>query len=199
MSTADRMTTTAGSLALAGFIPGKDAGIVRRLRNRGAVILGKANLSEWANFRSSYSSSGWSGRGGPDTQPLLPGPQSQWLEFRLRRGGRSQHVCCRCGQETDGSIVGPASANGIVGIKPTIGLISRAGIIPISNHQDTAGRFSRTVADAALPARRARRHGSRMIPRLEARPASHYAIMPRFSIGTAFEARALALSGIHSS
>lgn len=150
MSTADRMMTTAGSLALAGFIPGKDAGIVRRLRNRGAVILGKANLSEWANFRSSYSSSGWSGRGGQTRNPYCLDRNPNGSSSGSAAAVAANMCAVAVGTETDGSIVGPASANGIVGIKPTIGLISRAGIIPISHNQDTAGPLCRTVADAAL-------------------------------------------------
>jgi amidase len=150
MSTADRMTTTAGSLALAGFIPGKDAGIVRRLRNRGAVILGKANLSEWANFRSSYSSSGWSGRGGQTRNPYCLDRNPNGSSSGSAAAVAANMCAVAVGTETDGSIVGPASANGVVGIKPTIGLISGAGIIPISHNQDTAGPLCRTVADAAM-------------------------------------------------
>lgn len=150
MGTADRMTTTAGSLALAGFIPGKDAGIVRRLRNRGAVILGKANLSEWANFRSSYSSSGWSGRGGQTRNPYSLDRNPNGSSSGSAAAVAANMCAVAVGTETDGSIVGPASANGIVGIKPTLGLVSRAGIIPISRNQDTAGPLCRTVADAAM-------------------------------------------------
>jgi len=150
MGTADRMTTTAGSLALSGFIPGKDAGIVRRLRNRGAVILGKANLSEWANFRSSYSSSGWSGRGGQTRNPYSLDRNPNGSSSGSAAAVAANMCVVAVGTETDGSIVGPASANGIVGIKPTIGLVSRAGIIPISHNQDTAGPLCRTVADAAM-------------------------------------------------
>jgi amidase len=150
MGTADRMMTTAGSLALAGFMPGKDAGIVRRLRNRGAVILGKANLSEWANFRSSYSSSGWSGRGGQTRNPYSLDRNPNGSSSGSAAAVAANMCALAVGTETDGSIVGPASANGIVGIKPTIGLVSRAGIIPISHNQDTAGPLCRTVADAAM-------------------------------------------------
>jgi amidase len=150
MGTADRMATTAGSLALAGFIPGKDAGIVRRLRDRGAVILGKANLSEWADFRSSYSSSGWSGRGGQTRNPYSLDRNPNGSSSGSAAAVAANMCAVAVGTETDGSIVGPASANGIVGIKPTIGLVSRAGIIPISHNQDTAGPLCRTVADAAL-------------------------------------------------
>jgi amidase len=150
MGTADRMTTTAGSLALAGFIPGKDASIVGRLRGRGAVILGKANLSEWANFRSSYSSSGWSGRGGQTRNPYSLDRNPNGSSSGSAAAVAANMCAVAVGTETDGSIVGPASANGIVGIKPTLGLVSRAGIIPISHNQDTAGPLCRTVADAAI-------------------------------------------------
>jgi amidase len=150
MGTADQMMTTAGSLALAGFIPGKDAGIVRRLRDRGAVILGKGNLSEWANFRSSYSSSGWSGRGGQTRNPYSLDRNPNGSSSGSAAAVAANMCAIAVGTETDGSIVGPASANGVVGIKPTIGLVSRAGIIPISHNQDTAGPLCRTVADAAM-------------------------------------------------
>ena len=150
MGTADRMTTTAGSLALAGFIPGRDAGLVRRLRKRGAVILGKANLSEWADFRSSYSSSGWSGRGGQTRNPYSLDRNPNGSSSGSAAAVAANMCAVAVGTETDGSIVGPASANGIVGIKPTIGLVSRAGIIPISHNQDTAGPLCRSVADAAI-------------------------------------------------
>jgi amidase len=150
MGTADRMATTAGSLALAGFTPCKDAGIVGRLRNRGAVILGKANLSEWADFRSSYSSSGWSGRGGQTRNPYALDRNPNGSSSGSAAAVAANMCAIAVGTETDGSIVGPASANGIVGIKPTVGLVSRAGIIPISHNQDTAGPLCRTVADAAI-------------------------------------------------
>ena len=150
MGTADRMATTAGSLALAGFTPRKDAGIVSRLRNRGAVILGKANLSEWADFRSSYSSSGWSGRGGQTRNPYALDRNPNGSSSGSAAAVAANMCAVAVGTETDGSIVGPASANGIVGIKPTVGLVSRAGIIPISHNQDTAGPLCRTVADAAI-------------------------------------------------
>src|SRR5512145_3036522 len=150
IDTADRMMTTAGSLALAGAKPSQDAFIARKLRDAGAVILGKTNLSEWANFRSSKSSSGWSGRGGQTKNP-----------YSLERnpcgsssGSGAAVAASLCagaiGTETDGSIVCPSSANSLVGIKPTIGLVSRSGIIPISHSQDTAGPMCRTVTDAAL-------------------------------------------------
>jgi amidase len=149
IGTADRMLTTAGSLALLGFTPTKDSGVARRLRESGALILGKTNLSEWANFRSSHASSGWSGRGGQTHNPYAydrsPCGSSSGSGVAV-----SASLCAvAVGSETDGSIVCPSSANGIVGIKPTVGLVSRAGIIPISHSQDTAGPMGRTVADAA--------------------------------------------------
>jgi len=150
IGTADHMMTTAGSLALVGFTPAKDSGVARRLRESGALILGKTNLSEWANFRSSHSSSGWSGRGGQTHNPYAydrsPCGSSSGSGVAV-----SASLCAAAvGSETDGSIVCPSSANGIVGIKPTVGLVSRAGIIPISHSQDTAGPMGRTVADVAM-------------------------------------------------
>lgn len=149
IATADRMTTTAGSLALEKSTPPDDAGLVRQLRAAGAVILGKTNLSEWANIRSTTSSSGWSGRGGQTRNPYAldrnPSGSSSGSAVAV-----SANLCALAiGTETDGSIVSPASINGIVGIKPTVGLISGAGIIPIAHSQDTAGPMARTVADAA--------------------------------------------------
>ena len=149
IGTADRMMTTAGSLALLGFTPEKDSGVARRLRESGAVILGKTNLSEWANLRSSHSSSGWSGRGGQTHNPYAY-DRSPCGSSSGSGAAVSANLCAvAVGSETDGSIVCPSSANGIVGIKPTVGLVSRAGIIPISHSQDTAGPMGRTVADAA--------------------------------------------------
>jgi amidase len=150
IGTADHMMTTAGSLALWGFTPAQDSGVARRLREAGAIILGKTNLSEWANFRSSHSSSGWSGRGGQTRNPYAldrnPCGSSSGSGVAV-----SANLCAvAVGSETDGSIVCPSSANGIVGIKPTVGLISRAGIIPISHSQDTAGPMCRSVTDAAI-------------------------------------------------
>ena len=150
LDTADRMTTTAGSLALAGSIPARDSFVARRLREAGAVLLGKANLSEWANIRSNRSSSGWSARGGRCRNPYAldrnPCGSSSGSGVAV-----SANLCALAiGTETDGSIVCPSNANGIVGIKPTLGLVSRTGIIPIAHSQDTAGPMCRTVKDAAL-------------------------------------------------
>jgi amidase len=149
IGTADRMTTTAGSLALEGSIPLRDSFVAAQLRKAGAVILGKANLSEWANFRSSHSTSGWSGRGGLARNPYAldrnPCGSSSGSGVAV-----SANLCpVALGTETDGSIVCPSSINGIVGIKPTVGLASRSGVVPISHTQDTAGPMARTVADAA--------------------------------------------------
>jgi len=150
IGTADRMMTTAGSLALAGFTPTKDSGVARRLRESGAVILGKTNLSEWANFRSSHSSSGWSGRGGQTNNPYAT-DRNPCGSSSGSGAATSANLCAvSVGTETNGSIVCPSSLNGLVGIKPTVGLVSRAGIIPISHTQDTAGPMCRTVADAAI-------------------------------------------------
>lgn len=150
IDTADRMTTTAGSLALEGSIAAKDSFIVSRLREAGAVLLGKTNLSEWANFRSTHSSSGWSGRGGQTRNPYVldrnPCGSSSGSGAAVAAGFCSVAV----GTETDGSIVCPSSLCGIVGIKPTLGMVSRSGIIPIAHSQDTAGPMARTVRDAAL-------------------------------------------------
>lgn len=150
IDTADKMQTTAGSLAMIGNIASQDAFIVKKLRDAGAIIIGKTNLSEWANFRSIQSSSGWSGRGGQTKNPYIldhnPCGSSAGSGVAV-----SANLCViAVGTETDGSIVCPASVNGIVGIKPTVGLVSRSGIIPISKTQDTAGPMARTVKDAAI-------------------------------------------------
>ena len=148
IDTADRMTTTAGSLALEGSVAPRDAHIVERLREAGAVILGKANLSEWANFRSTASSSGWSGRGGQVRNPYALNRSPCGSSSGSAVAVAADLTPLAVGTETDGSIVCPSSANGIVGIKPTVGLVSRAGIIPISHSQDIAGPMGRSVADA---------------------------------------------------
>lgn len=149
IGTADRMMTTAGSLALSGFTPTKDSEVARRLRAAGAVILGKTNLSEWANFRSNHSSSGWSGRGGQTHNPYATDRNPCGSSSGSGAAASANLAAITIGTETDGSIVCPSSANGVVGIKPTVGLVSRAGIIPISHSQDTAGPICRTVAEAA--------------------------------------------------
>ncbi|HKW16941.1 MAG TPA: amidase [Terriglobales bacterium] len=150
IDTADRMQTTAGSLALVGSKPSQDSTVARKLREAGAVILGKTNLSEWANIRSSHSTSGWSGRGGLTKNPYAL-DRNPCGSSSGSGAGVSANLCTvAVGTETDGSIVCPSSANGIVGIKPTLGLVSRAGIIPIAHSQDTAGPMARTVRDAAI-------------------------------------------------
>lgn len=150
VGTADRMTTTAGSLALAGSIPEKDAFIAARLREAGAVILAKANLSEWANFRSTHSSSGWSSQGGQCRNPYALDRSPSGSSSGTGAGISANFAAVGVGTETDGSIVSPSGASSLVGIKPTVGLVSRNGIVPISHTQDTAGPMARTVADAAI-------------------------------------------------
>lgn len=150
IATADRMSTTAGSLALAGSIPSQDSFVAQKLREAGAVILGKTNLSEWANFRSTHSTSGWSGRGGQTRNPYVLDRNPCGSSSGSGAAITANLGTLALGSETDGSIVCPASANGIVGIKPTLGLVSRAGIIPIAHSQDTAGPMCRTVTDAAV-------------------------------------------------
>ncbi len=150
IDTADKMMTTAGSLALAGKPAPMDATVAKRLRAAGAVILGKTNLSEWANFRSTHSSSGWSGRGGQTRNPYALDRNPCGSSSGSGAAVSANFCALAVGTETDGSIVCPSSMNGVVGIKPTVGLISRAGIIPISHTQDTAGPMARTVRDAAV-------------------------------------------------
>jgi amidase len=150
IDTADRMMTTAGSLALVGSRPAKDSFVAERLRTAGAVILGKTNLSEWANIRCSHSTSGWSGRGGLTKNPYAL-DRNPCGSSSGSGAGVSANLCAAAiGTETDGSIVCPSSSNGIAGIKPTVGLVSRSGIIPISHSQDGAGPMCRTVRDAAI-------------------------------------------------
>ena len=150
VGTADRMQTTAGSLALMGARPSKDAFLIGRLREAGAVILGKTNLSEWANFRSTHSSSGWSGRGGQCRNPYALDRNPSGSSSGTGAAIAASLAAVGVGSETDGSIVSPSNNCGLVGLKPTLGLISRAGIIPIAHSQDTAGPMTRTVADAAI-------------------------------------------------
>ena len=150
IDTADRMMTTAGSLALIGSKPPKDSFVAEKLRAAGAVILGKTNLSEWANIRSSHSTSGWSGRGGLTKNPYAL-DRNPCGSSSGSGAGVSANLCTAAiGTETDGSIVCPSSSNGIAGIKPTVGLVGRGGIIPISHSQDGAGPMCRTVRDAAI-------------------------------------------------
>lgn len=150
IDTADRMKTTAGSLALVEApTPKQDAFIVKQLREAGAVILGKTNLSEWANFRSSKSSSGWSGRGGQTRNPYILDRNPCGSSSGSGSAMAASLAAIAVGTETDGSIICPSATCGIVGIKPTLGLVSRSGIIPIAHSQDTAGPMCRTVADAA--------------------------------------------------
>ncbi|MBE3589868.1 MAG: amidase [Firmicutes bacterium] len=150
IDTGDRMLTTAGSLALVGDPAPRDATVIARLRAAGVVILGKTNLSEWANFRSSYSYSGWSARGGRTRNPYVldrnPSGSSSGSAVAVAAGLAPAAL----GTETDGSIVSPSNNNGVVGVKPTVGLTSRAGVVPIAHSQDTVGPHARTVADAAL-------------------------------------------------
>jgi amidase len=150
IGTADRMQTTAGSLALVGAIPVRDAHIVTRLRAAGAVLLGKTNLSEWANFRSTHSSSGWSGRGGQCRNPYALDRNPSGSSAGSGTAAAANLGAIAVGTETDGSIVSPSNNCGLVGFKPTVGLVSRSGIIPISHTQDTAGPMTRSVADAAI-------------------------------------------------
>ena len=150
IDTADKMQTTAGSLALEGNIATSDAFVVRKLREAGAVLLGKTNLSEWANFRSTQSCSGWSSRGSQTKNPYIL-DHSPCGSSSGSGAAVSANLCMvAVGTETDGSITCPASTNGIVGLKPTVGLVSRTGIIPISSTQDTAGPMGRTVTDVAI-------------------------------------------------
>jgi amidase len=150
VDTAGRQGTTAGSLALAGTPPARDAFLVRRLKAGGAVIIGKANLSEWANFRSTSSSSGWSGVGGQTNNPYVLDRNPCGSSSGSGAGIAANLAVVAIGSETDGSIVCPSGQNGIVGIKPTLGLVSRGGVVPISAQQDTAGPMTRHVIDAAL-------------------------------------------------
>ena len=150
IGTADRMNTTAGSLALLGVTPATDAFLVKKLRDAGAVVLGKTNLSEWANFRSTHSSSGWSGRGGQCRNPYALDRNPSGSSSGSGAAIAASLGAVAVGSETDGSIVSPSNNCGLVGIKPTLGLVSRSGIVPIAHSQDTAGPMCRSVMDAAI-------------------------------------------------
>ncbi len=150
IDTGDKMMTTAGALALEGNVAGQDAFIINKLRQAGAVLLGKTNLSEWANFRSTHSTSAWSSRGGQTRCPYILDRNPSGSSAGSGSAASANLCAIAIGTETDGSIVSPSSVNGLVGIKPTVGLWSRSGIIPISKTQDTAGPMARTVKDAAI-------------------------------------------------
>jgi amidase len=150
IDTGDRMHTTAGSLALLDSRPPRDAFVAAQLRKAGAIILGKTNLSEWANIRSSHSTSGWSGRGGLTRNPYALDRNPCGSSSGTGAGVSANLCVAGVGTETDGSVVCPSSANGLAGLKPTVGLVSRSGIIPISHSQDTAGPMARTVRDVAI-------------------------------------------------
>ncbi|MFE3869153.1 amidase [Flavobacterium sp. LS2P90] len=150
IDTGDKMQTTAGALAMEGNIPSKDAFVVKKLREAGAIIIGKTNLSEWANFRSTQSCSGWSSRGGQTKNAYILDHNPCGSSAGSGAAVSANLCVVAVGTETDGSVVCPASVNGVVGIKPTVGLVSRSGIIPISKTQDTAGPMARTVTDAAI-------------------------------------------------
>ena len=150
IDTGDKLQTTAGALALAGNRAAKDSFVAAQLRKAGAIILGKTNLSEWANFRSSHSASGWSSRGGQTHNPYVLDRTPSGSSAGSGAAVAASFCAAAVGTETNGSIVSPASVNGLVGLKPTVGLVSRTGIIPISATQDTAGPMARTVRDAAI-------------------------------------------------
>ncbi len=150
VETRDPLPTTAGSLALAAARHTEDAPVAAQLRAAGAVVIGKANLSEWANFRSSRSTSGWSGVGGQTRCPYDPTRNPSGSSAGPAAGAAANLCAAAVGSETDGSILAPASLNGLVGLKPTVGLVSGVGVVPITTRQDTTGPMTRTVADAAL-------------------------------------------------
>ena len=191
IATADRMQTTAGSLALEGVRPPEDAFIVTRLRAAGAVILGKTNLSEWANFRSTHSTSGWSGRGGLTRLPYALDRNPSGSSSGSGAAAAANLAALTVGTETDGSITSPANNSGLVGVKPTLGLVSRHGIVPIAHSQDTAGPMTRTVADAAA-----------MMPFLSRPDARDFMSLPPQALDYAsldsFEARGLRIGYLPS-
>ncbi len=150
IDTGDRMQTTAGSAALAGHFAVQDASVVKKLREAGAVILGKCNLSEWANFRSTRSTSGWSSLGGQTRNPYALDRNPCGSSSGSAVAVAAELCTAAVGTETDGSIICPSQANSLVGIKPTVGLVGRSGIIPIAHSQDTAGPMARNVEDAAI-------------------------------------------------
>lgn len=150
IDTGDRLQTTAGALAMDGHIAARDSSVVKQLRDAGVVLLGKTNLSEWANFRSEKSTSGWSSRGGQTKNPYILDRNPLGSSSGSGVAVAANLCAVAVGTETDGSVVCPASVNSIVGIKPTVGLVSRSGIVPISQTQDTAGPMARTVRDAAI-------------------------------------------------
>ena len=150
INTGDKMMTTAGALALVNNYAAEDAFIIKKLREAGAIILGKTNLSEWANFRSTRSTSAWSSRGGQTKMPYILDRNPSGSSSGTGSGVAANFCTIGIGTETDGSVVSPAAVNGLVGIKPTVGLLSRTGIIPISKTQDTAGPIGRTVTDVAI-------------------------------------------------
>ncbi len=150
IDTGDDMLTTAGSLALLGTRPTQDATVAARLRDAGAILLGKTNLSEWANFRSTHSISGWSARGGQGLNPYALDRSPCGSSSGSASAVAANLAMAALGTETDGSIVCPAHANGLVGLKPTVGVTSRAGVIPIAHSQDSVGPMTRTVRDAAI-------------------------------------------------
>jgi amidase len=150
IDTADKMHTSAGSLALADNVAAKDSFVAERLRAAGAVILGKTNLSEWANFRSTHSTSGWSGRGGQTRNPYALDRTPSGSSSGSGSAAAASYCAAAIGTETDGSVTSPSAAAGLVGIKPTVGLVGRSGIVPIAHSQDTAGPMARTVRDAAI-------------------------------------------------